>query len=65
MPAPNSHPLLIVISAPSGGGKTTLCKRLLAEKKSELTRIVTCTTRDPRKDEADGDDYFFLDADLF
>lgn len=65
MAAQDSHPLLIVISAPSGGGKTTLCKKLLAEKKSELTRIVTCTTRDPRKDETDGEDYHFMDADSF
>jgi len=65
MAAQNSNPLLIVISAPSGGGKTTLCKRLLAEKKSHLTRIITCTTREPRKDEKDGEDYFFLDADSF
>ena len=62
---PTAFPLLIVISAPSGGGKTTLCKKLLAAKNSEITRIVTCTTRDPRKDETDGEDYYFMDADSF
>lgn len=60
----NSHPLLIVISAPSGGGKTTLSHELLA-KKRDLTRAVTCTTRLPRENEKDGVDYIFLDAQSF
>lgn len=60
----NSNPLLIVISAPSGGGKTTLCKQLLA-KHPGMTRAVTCTTRPPRPDEQDGVDYYFLDAAAF
>ena len=54
-------PLLVVISAPSGGGKTTLCQQLLAAR-PEMTRAVTCTTRPPRKGEQDGVDYYFLDA---
>ncbi|HZV35749.1 MAG TPA: guanylate kinase [Verrucomicrobiae bacterium] len=58
------NPLLIVISAPSGGGKTTLCKQLL-KAHPERTRAVTCTTRPPRKDEEDGVDYYFLDAAAF
>jgi guanylate kinase len=57
-------PLLIVISAPSGGGKTTLQDQLLAANPS-LTRAVTCTTREPRPGEKDGDDYYFLDATSF
>jgi guanylate kinase len=56
--------LLIVISAPSGGGKTTLCNQLLA-KSSNITRAITCTTRAPRKGEKDGVDYYFLDAETF
>ncbi len=40
-------PLLILISAPSGGGKTTLCQQLLAARPA-MTRAITCTTRDPR-----------------
>src|ERR1700691_3919382 len=59
-----SNPLLIVISAPSGGGKTTLCKQLLAAH-SNMTRAVTCTTRLPREGEQDGVDYYFLDATSF
>jgi guanylate kinase len=51
--------LLILISAPSGGGKTTLCQYLLAAR-PELTRAITCTTRPPRTAEKDGVDYHFL-----
>jgi len=57
-------PLLVVISAPSGGGKTTLCQQLLAAR-PEMTRAVTCTTRPPRKGEQDGVDYYFLEAGAF
>ena len=57
-------PLLIVLSAPSGGGKTTLCKQLLAAN-SNLARAVTCTTRSPRGLERDGVDYYFLTKDSF
>src|ERR1700761_5460129 len=60
----HSNPLLIVISAPSGGGKTTLCKQLLASNPS-MERAVTCTTRLPRESEHDGVDYYFLDATSF
>ncbi len=61
---PAASPLLVIISAPSGGGKTTLCQQLLATCQS-LTRAVTCTTRAPRVGEKDGVDYYFLDAGLF
>jgi guanylate kinase len=64
MSNPNPSPLLVVISAPSGGGKTTLCQQLLA-KHREMTRAVTCTTREPRPGEKDGVDYYFLDAGSF
>ena len=59
-----SSPLLIVISAPSGGGKTTLCQHILA-RHPDMVRAVTCTTRPPRHDEIDGRDYYFLDAPAF
>lgn len=53
-------PLLILISAPSGGGKTTLCQQLLAARPG-MTRAITCTTRSPRPGEKDGTDYYFLE----
>ncbi len=54
------EPLLIVISAPSGGGKTTLCHQLLAAR-PDMTRAITCTTRAPRPGEKDGVDYYFFE----
>ena len=59
-----SAPLLILISAPSGGGKTTLCQQLLAAR-PDMTRAITCTTRAPRPGEKDGVDYHFLKAEDF
>lgn len=56
-----SNALLLVISAPSGGGKTTVCQQLLAARPG-LTRAITCTTREPRVGEQDGVDYYFLAA---
>jgi guanylate kinase len=61
---PASGSLLVLISAPSGGGKTTLCQQLLAAR-PQMTRAVTCTTRPPREGERDGVDYYFLDAGSF
>lgn len=63
-PMPTTSPLLILISAPSGGGKTTLCHQLLAACPG-VTRAITCTTRPPRPGEQDGVDYYFLDASSF
>lgn len=57
-------PLLIVISAPSGAGKTTVCQQVLAAR-PDMTRAITCTTRPPRAGEKDGIDYYFLDASSF
>jgi guanylate kinase len=57
-------PLLLLISAPSGGGKTTVCQRLL-ETVPGLSRAVTCTTREPRAGERDGVDYHFLTLEDF
>ncbi len=56
--------LLLVVSAPSGAGKTTLCNRLLAGNPG-MTRSVTCTTRAPRGAERDGSEYHFLSAEEF
>jgi guanylate kinase len=56
--------LLIVLSAPSGGGKTTLCEQMLKDNPT-MSRAVTCTTRAPREGERDGVDYHFLTAEDF
>jgi guanylate kinase len=56
--------LLIVISAPSGGGKTTLCHQMLT-RHSCMTRAITCTTRPPRPGERDQLDYYFLSPEAF
>lgn len=47
----------IIISAPSGGGKTSIVSRLLEDGK--LSRVITATTRAPRKGEKNGKDYHF------
>ena len=57
--AGDTQPVLLVLSGPSGVGKTTVALRLLAENES-LTRVVTCTTRASREGEADGEAYHFL-----
>ena len=57
-------PLFIVISAPSGAGKTTLCD-LLLQNYPEICYSVSCTTRKPRLNEEDGVDYHFLTVDVF
>jgi guanylate kinase len=54
-----SSSLLFLISAPSGGGKTTLVRELLRARPN-MVRAVTCTTRLPRPGEKNGVDYYFL-----
>lgn len=56
--------VLLLLSAPSGAGKTTLCQELL-RRRPRMTRVVTCTTRPPRPGERDGVDYHFLDPETF
>ncbi len=54
----------IVVSGPSGVGKTVLCQALL-ERLSWTERSVSATTRPPRGEEVDGDSYFFRTEDQF
>ena len=56
---------LIVISAPSGAGKTTIARRILAAHAQELTFSISATTRPRREGEQDGIDYYFLSRDEF
>jgi guanylate kinase len=64
MPAKSQRALLIVVSAPSGTGKTTLCDRLRADFPA-MKYSVSCTTRAPRGAEVDGEDYHFLTEEEF
>lgn len=56
--------LLIIISSPSGGGKSTMCKKLIEDTSSPIFGksqfSVSATTRTARKAEVEGKDYFFL-----
>lgn len=57
---PDKKPgLLVVLSAPSGGGKTTICRRLL-RKDDDYAYSVSMTTREPRRGEQDGVHYSFV-----
>jgi len=56
--------LLVVISAPSGGGKTTIVKRILS-KNDNFQVSVSCTTRGPRPGETDGVHYYFESEERF
>jgi guanylate kinase len=57
-------PLLLLISAASGAGKTTVVRGVL-EARADMQRAVTCTTRPPRSGEQDGVDYHFLTEERF
>lgn len=55
---------MLVLSSPSGAGKTTIARRLL-ENDPQLSMSVSVTTRPPRPGEVEGRDYLFIDADRF
>jgi len=59
-----SRTVLFVISAPSGAGKTTLCKKLLGDFPN-IRLSISSTTRKPRGQEQEGIDYFFLSPEEF
>jgi guanylate kinase len=54
----------IILSSPSGGGKTTIARELL-QKRTDLGYSVSCTTRAPRVGEIEGRDYYFLSGPEF
>ncbi|MBU0712760.1 guanylate kinase [bacterium] len=56
--------LLLPIAAPSGTGKTTVCRQLL-EQDERFVFSISATTREPRKMERDGVDYYFLSREQF
>ena len=59
-----SKPLLLVLSSPSGAGKTTLSKKI-QQSDNSFKISVSHTTRKPRPNEVDGVDYFFVNKDKF
>ena len=60
----NSNNLIVVISSPSGAGKTSVCHRLL-ERDDQLGLSISDTTRSARDNEIDGKDYNFISKDEF
>ena len=55
---------LFIIAAPSGAGKTSLVKAL-SKKTNNLSISISHTTRQPREDEREGEDYFFIEEKKF
>jgi|TARA_B110000196_G_scaffold35445_1_gene26666 guanylate kinase len=55
---------IIIISSPSGAGKTTICKMLI-KRNNDIKLSISCTTRPRRKNEIDKKDYFFVKKDEF
>ena len=68
MPATDPHGqrrgLMLVVSSPSGAGKTSLTRKLIADH-PELELSISCTTRAPRPGEEDGREYYFVSQEEF
>jgi guanylate kinase len=56
---------IIIISAPSGAGKSSICEAVLAEGKKNISYSISYTTRSPRKGEGNGKNYYFISEDKF
>ena len=59
-----NKPLIIIISSPSGAGKTSICKKLL-DLDLNIRLSISVTTRTARDNEIDGKDYYFVSSDEF
>ena len=59
----NKDGIMIILSSPSGAGKTTLTKLLSSTRDFEIS--ISHTTRKPRINEVDGKDYYFVNNDKF
>lgn len=60
----NRRGIMVVLSSPSGAGKTTLTRKLLREN-PDMAMSVSATTRQPRPGEKDGEDYYFISKNKF
>jgi len=56
---------VVVIAGPSGSGETTFTNELVLAYPGKMARAISATTRDPRGDEKDGEDYYFFDKETF
>lgn len=56
---------LLIFSAPSGAGKTTIVKKLLTNHADKISFSISASTRAPRAEEIDGKDYYFISKDDF
>ena len=65
MESTNQKQLIFIISGPSGIGKTTLCSKMIEKYKPKINKIITATTRYPRKMEKSYIDYIFFDKKEF
>lgn len=61
----NSQGKLIVFSAPSGSGKTTIVRHLLQQEELNLEFSISATSREKRNNETNGKDYYFIDTKTF
>lgn len=61
----SAEPRIVVLSGPSGTGKTTVVKRLMESVALPIIKAVTATTRAPRPSEQNGRDYYFLSPEEF
>ena len=56
---------IVVLSGPSGTGKSTIVNRLAAQREVKLIKAISATTRPAREQERDGEDYYFLGKEEF
>jgi guanylate kinase len=60
-----AEPRIVILSGPSGTGKTTVLRKLVESSPTPIVKAITATTRPPRPNEADGRDYYFLRPEEF